>query len=529
MDIAKEYTNLAIRSKNSKEIWEEILPAYGYDYYQGGLIFEAWREDYKSKEPDSAEKFKKIVKKYKEELLLPLENTKKTYVEFRTFVDDHKELGIDLTAIESEYKQTRKILDKVAEFEKNILKLDPKYHQERVELYQKYVSAYLILKICFNIKFFRYIEKCGDDLDEENIQILYERMVASCCLSTTAWKDYLNYLQTRSKDWEPTSTNKSPIFQQTALVLIDRALRNCSWSDDMYIEKMRIFEKQKKAFTEIQDVLEAACLVSYKTAVPIVNIWLEYLSILSRATNYNDENSAELLRKNFNLAWNSLGKQWGDLADANCEILQFWGKLEYGLLKDPSKGKQLWNSVMESGDNYTRTGLWVEFAYLEKQKNIDGARHIFKRAMSQNDLNDPTSLIFCWTQYERVHGNADQLKYCQEFCKKSLKYNRNFNAKSSNRRKDYPAAKDDSKKRKISDSEPVKNKKVKEHAVVSKDDFQKLSISPVSSSTQEREVVEIDKTKDNVRVFFSNLGYEVTEEDLQVVLFENKLNQIYIY
>lgn len=90
-----------------------------------------------SKEPDSPEKFKKIVKKYKEELLLPLQNTKKTYVEFRTFVEDHKELEIDLTATESEYKKTRKILDKVADFENNILNLDPKYHQERVELYHK--------------------------------------------------------------------------------------------------------------------------------------------------------------------------------------------------------------------------------------------------------------------------------------------------------------------------------------------------------------------------------------------------------
>lgn len=283
----------------------------------------------------------------------------------------------------------------------------------------------------------------------------------------------------------------------------------------MYIEKMRIFEKQKRSFKDIQAVLESACMVSYKTAVPIVSIWLEYLTILSRTTDYSEESSIELLRKNFNLAWNSLGKQWGDLADANCEILQLWGKLEYGSLKDPSKGKQLWTSVMESGDNYTRAGLWIEFANLEKQKHADGARNIFKKAMSQNDLNDPTTLIFCWTQYERVHGNVDQLKFCQEFCKKSLKYNRNYNPKTSNRRKEFPAVKEDSKKRKFSDSEPAKSKKVKETTLVGKDDFQKLSISPVSSSTQEKEV-EIDKTKDNVRVFFSNLGYEVTEEDLQV-------------
>ena len=118
-------------------MWEEILPAYGYDYYQGSTIFKTWRDEFTKKEPDSPEKSKKIVKKYKEQLLLPLVDTKETYVLFRTFVDEHPELEIDLTSIEEEYKKTRKILEKVSEFEKSILKLDPKFHQERVDLYMK--------------------------------------------------------------------------------------------------------------------------------------------------------------------------------------------------------------------------------------------------------------------------------------------------------------------------------------------------------------------------------------------------------
>ena len=141
------------------------------------------------------------------------------------------------------------------------------------------------------------------------------------------------------------------------------------------MEKMRIAEKMELAKQEVQNIAEFALAAGFQSPEPLVTVWLEYLSYLCRNINFGSEKEVKMLRATFTLAWDSLGRQFGELADPNCEILQLWGRLEYGPLNDSVKGKELWTTVMESSDNGTKSGLWVEFAHLELQKKgIDGGR-----------------------------------------------------------------------------------------------------------------------------------------------------------
>lgn len=495
IDVALEYAILAARSSDSKakEIWDELLPAYGYEFTKGRLVWAAWRDDYMRREPDSPEKFKKIVKRFKEELLLPLGQMQLTYTEFRDFVEKHSaELpNFDRNSIEVEVKDTKKIHQKVLPFEQKLAQLEEKSHKERVDIFKS------------------YIDECADDLEEEYVQILHERMITSCCLNESVWKEYLSYIQNRSKDWSPVEYNKSKIFIQNEMDIVERGLRNCSWSADLYVEKMRILETNKESREEVQKIVEQACAIQYNSAEPIVKIWLEYLSYLNRVTNYADDKEKEILRKNFNLAWNTLGWQYGNLADCDCEILKFWGRIEYTKLEDINQGKQLWNTVMESNDNFMKTGLWIEFAQLEQQhRGVEAARLIFKRALKINELNDLPAMASSWIRFERCNGSFDHLRYSQEMCEKML---------HQHRKKSYAAKrKSDPKKdgkRKAEDEAPQASKKLKEATTVHKEEFQKLSISKPSNEVTEK--AEIDPTKDHVRVFFSNLDYNVTTEDLK--------------
>jgi hypothetical protein len=59
--------------------------------------------------------------------------------------------------------------------------------------------------------------------------------------------------------------------------------------------------------------VEEACAIHYNNAEPIVKVWIEYLSYLSRVTNFSDTKKKEILRKNFNFAWDSLGRMYGSL------------------------------------------------------------------------------------------------------------------------------------------------------------------------------------------------------------------------
>lgn len=496
IDVALEYACLAARCSDAKakEIWDELLPAYGYEFTKGRLVWAAWRDDFMRREPESPEKYKRIVKRFKEELLLPLSHIQLTYTEFREFVEKFADQlpNFDRESTEVEVKNTKKILQKVLPFEVKLAKLEDKSHHERVEIF----------KSCIN--------ECADELEEEYVQVLYERMITACCLNESVWKEYLSYIQNRSKSWSPLDSNKSPIFRQTEMDIISRGLRNCSWSADLYVEKMRILESNKEKREEVQKVLEVACAIQYNNAEPIVKVWLEYLSFLVRITNFSDEKEKEILRKNFNLAWNTLGWQYGNLADCDCEILKFWGRVEYTKLDDGDQGKQLWNTVMESNENYTKTGLWLEFAQLEQQhRGAEAARLIFKRALKVHELNDLPAMASAWIRFERCNGTLEHLRYCQEVCDKMLQQLRKkFH---SAKRKPQDVKKDG--KRKAEGEHPPQHKRAKEDVTtVKKEEFQKLSIS---KQKDEADNGEIDPSKDNVRVFFSNLSYDVKAEELK--------------
>lgn len=47
--VAQEYTNLAFKASCSKDIWDDIIPAYTLDCMKGRFIFQAWREDFLQK------------------------------------------------------------------------------------------------------------------------------------------------------------------------------------------------------------------------------------------------------------------------------------------------------------------------------------------------------------------------------------------------------------------------------------------------------------------------------------------------
>lgn len=503
IELAIDYAGLAASCSNelATEIWSDLLPAYGYEFTKGRLIWAAWREDFVRREKGDLdeEKFKKIVKRYKEELLLPLNDMKVTYAEFREFLEKHSSFNVDRATIEEEVKNTRKIHQKVQSYEQKLKKIDDKAHRERIQ--------------AFKI----YIESLAEDLEEEYVQILYERMITSCCLNESAWMDYIHYIQNRPKDWAPLESNKSMIFRQTELDIINRALRNCSWSADLYVEKMRVLEVEQKPREEVQHTLEKACTIQYKSAEPLVKIWIEYLSYLIRNTNFEDEKQKEILRSNFELAWNTLGWTFGSLADCDCEILKLWGIIEYSKFNDQNQGKELWDTVMKSNENYKKTALWIEFAQLEQQhRGVDAARAILKRAMKVQDLDDLPGMASFWIRFERLQGSLQHFTFSQESCEKALFYYRKRLVKEKRKSDSLELPKGN--KRKAEDDPYESNKKKQQTtATVSKEEFQKLSISkkPENASDEREKNGEIDESKDNLRLFLSNLSFNITVEELR--------------
>lgn len=335
----------------------------------------------------------------------------------------------------------------------------------------------------------------------------------------------------------------SPVFRQSDWDVLNRAIRNCTWSAKLYIEKLRIAEKLELNKQQLQSFFEQALAAGFNTPEPLVSIWLEYLSYLRRNTNFTIDKEAEILRANFTLAWDSLGRQFGVLADSQCEILQFWGCLEYGPLYDLQKGKELWTTVMESADNANKSGLWIEFAQLELKRSVDSARKVYRKAIASPEIDNVEVIASAWTRFERCNGTLEQLKACQVYCaqyqhQSAYKKPWNSNKKISQPKGKNPFNKDGGKKsnagdkgKRGKDTRPTADGDKDAVFVIKKhkrDDTdtpvpqkrQKLS-SGSARNTQSGNFAPqntdptSDPAKDNVTVFLSNLSFDLTPEEIK--------------
>lgn len=90
----------------------------------------------------------------------------------------------------------------------------------------------------------------------------------------------MKYLQGR--EFEVDEMEKSQIFKQTPLDVLNRALRNCSWNADLYVEKMRVSEKMGVAKADVTNTAQQAFEATNNDVKGHLNVWLEYLSYIKR-------------------------------------------------------------------------------------------------------------------------------------------------------------------------------------------------------------------------------------------------------
>lgn len=180
---------------------------------------------------------------------------------------------------------------------------------------------------------------------------------------------YLKYVNGREN--VPKENEKSQVFKQTPLDILKRALRNCTWSAELYIEKIRLSEKAGVPKGDVTQIAQDAFGATNNDVKSYLSVWLEYLSYISRNTNVNDEKELNILRKTMDLGQSSLASRE---ADTYNEFGQLCAQIEYGPLKNGDQGFQLYDMVIKNFYNQSKAALWVQFAHLEFSRGVDAAR-----------------------------------------------------------------------------------------------------------------------------------------------------------
>lgn len=148
-------------------------------------------------------------------------------------------------------------------------------------------------------------------------------------------------------------------------------------------------------------------------------------------------------------------------------------------------------------------------------------------------MDDLESLVSSWIQFERCYGTLQQLKSCQDYCLPILAHHRHRKLASNKQggkkgeEKTVKASKKDEEKK---DVKPSKRKNLDEsdngEVVVNSGKNKKKLKAEVEelpcalehvklNQDLHKDSAEIDKSKDNVTVFFSNLNYDITEEKIK--------------
>lgn len=180
----------------------------------------------------------------------------------------------------------------------------------------------------------------------------------------------MKYLQGR--EFEVDETEKSQIFKQTPLDVLNRALRNCTWNADLYVEKMRVSEKMGVAKADVTNTAQQAFEATNNDVKGHLNVWLEYLSYIKRNTNLENDKEVEVLRKTMELGQDSLARR---SADANSEFDQLCARIEYGPLQNGEEGYRHYDNVIKNFGNQNKAIMWIDFAHLDlNRRGVDAAR-----------------------------------------------------------------------------------------------------------------------------------------------------------
>ncbi|XP_030753362.1 squamous cell carcinoma antigen recognized by T-cells 3 [Sitophilus oryzae] len=379
VDLWIEYAQYSIGAselETTRSILERGLNAAGLVCDKGSLLWDTLREIenvYISTHTEGSEEWNKQVIKlvdvFKRQLSIPLLEMENTYNEWEQWVKGLPEGLVHPKPVEYGYKKALKLLETYKPFEEQLLAC--KANEELYETYKNYIKTVT---------------------DPSTVICLYERAAVQLCLLPDFWWDYCNYV-----------FNLGPL----ALNVCKKALRNCPWSEDLWIFKLRVLEKLEKSDDQVMECFEQG--ISNIAPSPGLELWLAYLEYTHRVVG-----SPEKLDKLFNQAIQQLGFE----NDAQCKVGRLFSRI-LGHRGDMKAARKIWSHILGKPQNKGSYALWLESINLEKQYgDANSVRNLFQKAL--NSVKDwPQYIMEEWLVYERHFGTLDDVMKCVQKCREA--------------------------------------------------------------------------------------------------------------
>ncbi|KAK5648331.1 hypothetical protein RI129_003223 [Pyrocoelia pectoralis] len=260
-----------------------------------------------------------------------------------------------------------------------------------------------------------------------------------------------------------------------------KAVRNCPWSEELWIIRMRILEQNKSEEQDATQCLEQG-LVSIAPS-PGINLWLAYIEFIRRSSA-----SSEHLHKIISQGADHLG----ETGDPSFKLLRLQARL-YARADNMTEARRIWSNILYCPTNKGLANVWLEFIALEKQYGNDQQlRNLYQRAITKC-TDWPQYIAEDWQMYERECGTLQDMLKCIDKCKNinEIIVQQGLNEEKPN----------DFKKR--SRDQELNNSKIK-----------RLKISHETEMKPFRKKVSVSDIQPEKSIFVSNMRSNITEDDL---------------
>ncbi|KAK9880440.1 hypothetical protein WA026_011687 [Henosepilachna vigintioctopunctata] len=467
IDLWQEYANYSMKVadlERTRKVLEKSLISAGLHVKDGAVLWDFLREIESDclltfpKDSDAwKEQVAKVVEIFRRQLSVPLLGMEETYNKWKVWKETLPEnFELDTQPIEWGYQKALKVLETYKTFEEDLATSTD--DNETFEIYKKYVTA---------------VE------DTSTVICVYERAVCELCLTPSLWLDYCNFVFK---------------LEEVALKTSQRSLRNCSWSEELWIMNLRILENLNSKQTDVMASFELG-LSNIKPSSGL-QLWFAYVEFV-----YRKSEDMEKLFKLLAQASEYVGDE-----DTNCSLDRFRARIlaKNGKLKEAIT---IWNNIIGTYMNKGNLTLWLEFISLVKQfGEVNHVRCLYHRALNSSsdwvDYMTEEALLF-----EREHGNLSSVMafeaisekaqyHLEDYSNNQQEPTTNLEAIESNRK---------GKKRKCELDNKKQAQNMKDDAKKMKKEVENVHIIP-------KKPILKDPTK---TVFVSNISRNADEETLK--------------
>ncbi|KAI2804165.1 Squamous cell carcinoma antigen recognized by T-cells 3 [Blomia tropicalis] len=433
---------------------------------------------------------------FSRQLSIPLVEMEKNYQQFEEWLDHIKTTyGIDLrenekqqiSRLKIEYEKSLKTLESLKVFE-------DKLQHSQYPHYQEYLN---------------YID---EEIKNDNLsrtQCLFERAINDNCLQAELWLKYLKFC------------DRKFVVDTILLPIYERALRNCPWIVDIWLQYMISIERLSSKDLEnvLRDVLDRACKNTFDSVDSYKRLWLYYINFTRRDicknNSWNNDESQKKIRDLFDSILIQL-EQMSNL-DYCYDLYRYYAKVEAQYCSSIQNCRKIFNDLTKKSPTLKRqASFWIDWAIIEQRfGGSEDLRKVLYRGLEMC-LDYPETIGDFLLRYEQEEGeNVERYSLALnkiEFAikKKNTRAEKEAKIEEMKVKEDVAQNNNRSLKRKAEKTTTETNLPKKPHIETDKS---KLESEP--SKPAHGVFVKTDDAKREQTIFLSNLNYDLTEDDIR--------------